>query len=38
MSFESLKMKEDENITSYLDEIVNTLRGIGEITPEESIV
>lgn len=31
--FESLKMKDEENITAYLlhvDEIVNTIRGLGE--------
>ena len=39
--FESLKMKEDENITSYflhVDGIVNIIRGLGEKIHEEIIV
>ena len=39
--FESLRMKEDEDIASYflrVDEIVNTLRGIGETIPKEVII
>ena len=34
-------MKEDENVASYflhVDEIVNTLRGLGELVLEEEIV
>jgi hypothetical protein len=33
----SLKMKDEENVASYLlcvDEIVNTIRGLGEIVAE----
>lgn len=39
--FESLKMKEEENIASYLlcvDEIVNTIRGLREEVEEAVIV
>ena len=39
--FESPKMKEDENIVDYflqVDEVFNTLRGLGEIIPEQAIV
>jgi len=39
--FESLKIKEDKNIASYLlqfDEIVNTIRGLGEIIEENVIL
>ena len=39
--FESLKMKEDENIASYflrVDEIDNNLRRLGEIVPKEAIL
>jgi hypothetical protein len=39
--FESLKMKDEENVASYLlcvDEIVNTIRGLGEMVEESMIV
>jgi hypothetical protein len=39
--FESLKMKDEENVSSYLlhvDKIVNTIRGLGEIVAEPIIV
>jgi uncharacterized lipoprotein YehR (DUF1307 family) len=39
--FESLKMKDEENVASYLlhvDEIVNTIRGLGETVEESMIV
>jgi hypothetical protein len=39
--FESLKMKEEENVAAYLlcvDEIVNTIRGLGETVAEPMIV
>ena len=39
--FKSLKMKEEENIASYLlyvDEIVNTIIGLGETVTEPMIV
>jgi hypothetical protein len=39
--FESLKMKDEENVAAYLlhvDEIVNTIRGLGEMVEESMIV
>lgn len=39
--FESLKVKDKENVTSYVlhvDEIVNTIRGLGERIEESMIV
>ena len=39
--FESLKMKDEENVVAYLlrvEEIVNTIRGIGEKVEEMMIV
>ena len=39
--FESLKMKEEENIAEYLirvDEIVNTIRGLGEELDDKIVV
>ena len=41
MQFEVLRMKEEENISAYflqVDEIVNSIRGLGENVDEESIV
>jgi hypothetical protein len=35
--FESLKMKDEENVASYLlcvDEIVNAIKGLGEMVEE----
>jgi hypothetical protein len=39
--FESLKMKDEENVAAYflrVDEIVNTIRGLGEEVEESMIV
>jgi hypothetical protein len=39
--FESLKMKDEENVAAYflrVDEIVNTIRGLGEKVEEPMIV
>ena len=39
--FESLKMKEEENIAEYLlrvDEIVNAIRGLGGVIKEREVV
>jgi hypothetical protein len=39
--FQSLKMKDEENIATYIlcvDEIVNAIRGLGEMVKEPMIV
>jgi RNA-binding protein YlmH len=41
INFESMKIKDEENITVYLlrvDKIVNTIRGLGEMIEESMIV
>jgi hypothetical protein len=40
-NFESLNMKDKENVASYIlhvDKIVNTIRGVGEIVAEQMIL
>lgn len=41
MQFESLKMKEDENVTPYflrVDEVVNSLKGLGEKVDDSLVI